>query len=218
MSEAAKLAERLKQQVTVDDVFTGQASPAEVEAKSRAWPTRSEWADVRLVAVTEDGPRRVEEYLYTPVDGGPLQPVGVMFTKEDGQPRARLYGNHHWADERPTMNVIDPSIEPSRGPEDVLGRYFAALANADLEATMATWADDGYLQHSYGDVYKGLDRLREDFTKFFSRGPIKLRYCNKTDDGRICVVEAHMPHGRQALAVYERTADGKHMQAARLYL
>ena len=218
MSEAAKFAERLKQQVTIDDVFTGVASPSDVEAKSRAWPTRSEWSDVKLVSVVEDGPRRVEEYLFTPADGGPLQPVGVMFTTEDGVRRARLYGNHHWSDHRPLMSAVDPHIEPANGPDDILRAYFEALANADLEATMATWAEDGYLQHSYGDVYKGHERLRQDFTKFFSQGPLKLRYCNKTDDGVTCVLEAHMPHGRQALAVYQRTADGKKMQAARLYL
>ncbi|MDF7776391.1 hypothetical protein P1X14_14145 [Sphingomonas sp. AOB5] len=217
MSEAETLATKLRSQTSIDDPFTGPVAPAEVEARSRAWPTSDEWASVRLVAVTEGDGRRIEEYAYTPAEGGQEQPVGIVFLERDGQPHARLYAQHQWIEDRGPILPVDETLVPSREPGDIIARYFPTIASADLEATLDLWEADGYLQHSNGDTFQGRERLREDFTKFFQTGGIKLKYCNMADDGRICALEAYMPSGRPALAVYERGATGK-MAAARLYL
>ena len=215
MSDAVALEARLLAVAEIDDAFTGRARPSDVAAGSRAWPTSPEWSDVRLLAVTEADGRRVDEYRYTANDGS-LQPVAVMFTQEDGQPVARLYAQHHWTAGREPMLPVDPSIHPGHGEDDALVRYFTALAAADLEASVAAFAPDGYIQHSNGDTYQGPERLREDFTKFYQTGPIKLRYCTMTDANGICALEAIMPHGRPALAVYQRSGAG--VEAVRLYL
>ncbi|MEZ0244230.1 MAG: hypothetical protein ACAH11_12705 [Sphingomonas sp.] len=217
MSEAAQLAAKLRSQTSIDDPFTGPASPAEVEAKSRAWPESPEWAGIRLVAVTEGAGRRIEEYAYTPAAGGQEQPVGIVFLEKDGQPHARLYAQHQWVADRGPILPVDAALVPASDPADIIARYFPTIGSADLEATLDLWEENGYLQHSNGDTFQGRERLREDFTKFFQTGGIKLNYCNVTDDGRICALEAYMPSGRPALAVYERGASGK-MAAARLYL
>jgi hypothetical protein len=220
----ATLQQRLLAQASVDDPFTGKTTPANVQAGSKLWPDSSRWEKLTLHYVIEQGNRRIEEYVFTGVPGYALTemgvdlPVSIVFEKQlDGSSVARQYSAHELVKDRGPMLAVDESLLPTRGPDDIFVAYFKALREADLDATLATFAADGYMRHSNGKSYVGLDALRPAFTKFFANGPIKLRYCNKTDAGGITVLECYMPSGRPACAVYHRTPDNK-VYAARLYL
>ena len=218
------LAQRLLQQTSIDDPFTGKVAPAEVQARSKLWPDASRWEKLTLKYVIEQGPRRIEEYVFTGVPGYALTemgvdlPVAIVFEQQgDGRSIARLYSAHELVNGRGPMLPVDESIVPTRGADDIFVDYFHALHEADMEATVATFAEDGYMRHSNGKAYIGHDALRGAFTKFFANGPIKLRYCNKTDADGITALECYMPSGRPACAIYHRSADNK-VYAARLYL
>ncbi len=83
--------------------------------------------------------------------------------------------------------------------------------DADLEASIAMFEPDGYIQHSNGDRYQGPDRLREDYTNMFKAngGTIGVALVNVMDDGERRAFEVVMPSGRPGVAVYERGPSGK---------
>jgi hypothetical protein len=220
------LGARLRQQTDIDDPITGAAAPMEVEARSLLWPHASLWARVELMQITQSAARRLEEFRFTPAAAiaglprihGPGLPVAMIFERSpNGASRARLYSAHELVAERAPILPVDPHLTPERGPDDILARYFPVLHSAALEATLDLFEEDGYLQHSNGETYQGRERLRIDFTRFFQSGGIRLRYCNRMDDGPRTVFEAYMPSGRPAVAVYERGLTGR-IGAVRLYL
>lgn len=218
------LAARLLAQTGINDPFTGQAAPSEVQAHSKLWPDSSRWQQLSLRYVTEQGNRRVEEYVFTGVPGYALTemgvelPVAIVFEKnEAGGSSARIYSAHELVENRGPILEVNPDIVPTRGADDIFVSYFNALHDADLERTLSTFESDGYMRHSNGKAYVGVEALRTAFTKFFATGGIKLRYCNKTDAGPITALECYMPSGRPACAVYHRGQNGK-VAAARLYL
>lgn len=218
------LQQRLLAQTSIDDPFTGKALPATVQASSKLWPDAARWETLTLHHVIEQGPRRIEEYVFTGVPGYALTemgvnlPVSVVFEQQaDGSSVARIYSAHELVTDRGPMLTVDPDLVATRGGNDIFVEYFNALQAADLERTLATFAADGYMRHSNGKSYIGHEALRTAFTKFFTTGGIKLRYCNKTDSDGITALECYMPSGRPACAVYHRTPDNK-VYAARLYL
>jgi len=223
--DVAALAGRLRAQTEINDPFTGAANPAQVQAQSVLWPDAARWPRIRLMAVTEEGERRLEEYRFTRAAGlgglpptiGDELPVAIMFDRGAGGPRARIYSAHELVPTRPPVLPAVDKLDTSRGPDDIMTRYFPTLHSADLEATLDLFEDDGYLQHSNGETYRGRERLRVDFTKFYQTGGIKLRYCNRTDAGARTAFECYMPSGRPAVAVYERGRTGK-VGAVRIYL
>lgn len=219
------LADRLKQQTTIDDPFTGKAPPSEMQARSKLWPEASRWQQLNLHWVIEQGNRRIEEYVFTGVPGYALTkmgvdlPVAVVFEKEaDGSSHARVYSAHELVENRGPILPVAENFVPHRGGGDILAKYFDILHDADVGATVDIFEPEGYMRHSNGEAHRGAAALRAAFTKFYQNGGIKLRYCNKTDDGPITALECYMPSGRPACAVYHRSADGKKVHAARLYL
>jgi len=89
------LAQRLRQQSRINDPLCGDVSPQEVQQRSPLWPSAARWSAIRLIAVTEQGSRRLEEYLYHPATADcevPIHPdsglpVAVMFAQQaDGAP------------------------------------------------------------------------------------------------------------------------------------
>ncbi|MGC3983045.1 MAG: hypothetical protein QM808_17465 [Steroidobacteraceae bacterium] len=217
------LAARLLQQNSIDDPFTGQAAPAAVQAGSKLWPDPSRWQSLSLKYVTEQGNRRIEEYVFTGVPGYALTemgvdlPVAIVFEKQAEGSVARIYSAHELVANRGPILEVNPDIVSTRGAGDIFVEYFSALHDADLERTIATFETDGYMRHSNGKSYVGHEALRTAFTKFFATGGIKLRYCNKTDGGPITALECYMPSGRPACAIYHRGTHGL-VEAARLYL
>jgi hypothetical protein len=164
----------------------------------------------RAVAVTEAGPRRVEEFELE--DGG--RPFALV---RDGG-RTRVYTDHHALASRDPLLPIDDSLDPAAGDE-LLTRYFASLHAGDIEGTLACFEDDGYFRHSNGQTFRGHEQLRADFEHMFreNRGAIGLRFCTLTDDGTRCAPELVLPSGRPAVVVYERGGSRK-LAAVRIYL
>jgi hypothetical protein len=221
-----KLAQQLRSQSLINDPLCGDVPPEQLQQRSPLWPAATRWSAIRLIAVTEQGSRRLEEYLFHPLgadSGVPIHPscelpVAMMFAKRaDGTSCARLYSAHQLVAARAPILPVDTQLVPDRGGDDILVRYFPTLHSANLEASVALFEPDGYLQHSNGETYRGHERLRIDFAKFFQSGGIHLKYCNRTDSGPRTALEVYMPSGRPALAVYERGRTGL-IGAARLYL
>lgn len=218
------LADRLKQQASIDDPYTGKASPGEMQARSKLWPDPTRWQQIDLKWVIEQGSRRIEEYVFTGVPGNALTkmgmdlPVAIVFEKAAGTSHARVYSAHELVADRAPMLQVDENLIPHRGEHDILFDYFEILHSANVEATVDIFEAEGYMRHSNGEAHRGSVALRAAFTKFYQNGGIHLRYCNKTDDGAITALECYMPSGRPACAVYHRSDDGKKIHAARLYL
>jgi SnoaL-like domain len=208
MPESARdqLIKTLRNVATVNEPTLGEVSPAEVESRGRLWPGEK-WADVELVAVTQASERRLEEYRLTPADGSEVLPLAVMI---DGD-KARMYCAHGLVPDRAPMLSIDPAVETSPGPGDFLDGYFSHLEDANLEASLAMFEPDGYIQHSNGHRFQGPDRLRADYVTMFKAngGRIGVKFANVMDDGERRAFECVMPSGRPAVAVYERGASGK---------
>jgi hypothetical protein len=190
----------------IDDPFTGAASPEIVAKRSRLWPG-PHWSDIAHLATTASGGRRIDEYVFTPADGGTPLPVVVV---REGD-RARLYAAHELVADRAPMLPLDAGVRTSAEPGDFLDGYFAHLTAGDLEGSVAMFEPDGYIQHSNGERFQGPDRLREDYVKMFAhnKGRIEVKFANVTDDGQRRAFECVMPSGRPAIAIYERGANGK---------
>jgi hypothetical protein len=111
-------------------------------------------------------------------------------------------------------------------PDDVVGRYFAALRAGDVEAVMSTFAPDGYFRGAFGPRYAhhGPAALREFYTWVFSAGGgLGREDCAVTDDGVRCALEYNLVRwGRHdlppqaGLCVCERSPEGL-LAAVRVY-
>ena len=191
---------------SIDDPIVGAAPPETVARSSKLWPG-DQWSAITLTAKTIANGRRLEEYVFTPADGGHPLPVVLMI---DGD-RGRLYSAHGLVADRKPMLPLDSSIKPSAEPGDFLDGYFEHLVDADIEASIAMFEPDGYIQHSNGDRYQGQERLREDYANMFKAngGTIGVHFVNVMDDGKHRAFEVVMPSGRPGVAVYERGPSGK---------
>jgi ketosteroid isomerase-like protein len=109
-------------------------------------------------------------------------------------------------------------------PGDVVGRYHAALAAADTDAVVSTFAPDGYFREPISrHTHRGTDELRAFFGGYLRAGAPGLEHCAVTDDGVRCALEYNCVRwgGRDlppqaGIAVYERGTDGL-LTAARVY-
>jgi SnoaL-like protein len=116
-------------------------------------------------------------------------------------------------------------LEPENAfPDDVVGRFHAALAAGDTEGVVATFAPDGYFREPIGPdaTHRGTAGLRSFFGGLLSGGGIDLQPCAVTDDGIRCAVEhncvrwgTHDLPPQAGLSVYERGPDG--LTAVRAY-
>jgi hypothetical protein len=121
---------------------------------------------------------------------------------------------------RPPLLQPDPDLHAP----DIVGDHQRALAAGDIEATVTTFAPDGYLREPTGPTHHGTDALRALYQPLFSnRGAIPLELCAITDDGRACALEyntttsdrTELPH-QPGLTTYTRANHGK-LAAARIY-
>ncbi len=124
-------------------------------------------------------------------------------------------------------HVRPPLLQPSNGhPQDVVGRYHAALDAGDVEAVVSTFAPDGYFREPIGPspAHRGTQELRSFFTACFSAGGgIGLQHCVATDDGERCALEYncvrwgnHELAPQAGIGIYERGPDGL-LAAVRVY-
>ncbi|HEX4024020.1 MAG TPA: hypothetical protein VHX52_04850 [Steroidobacteraceae bacterium] len=197
-----------------------------MEARSALWPQAPHWELIELLHVCDGGARRLEEYRFVPAAGaralpafhGPGLPVAIMFERSpNGASRARVYSAREWAGARVALLALDPHLRVERSPEDVLARYFPALRSADVDATLALFEPDGYLQRSDGELFQGHARLRARFDESYRNGGIELGCCSRVDDGASTALETCRGGARPAVAVYQRGAGGGRLAAVRLY-
>jgi hypothetical protein len=184
---------------------------------------------VETVAVTTiDGRAVVELRAY--LDGKPESwPVAVVAESPDESSVVfRTYCSQWPVDGR--RHVRAPILTSTAGlPDDVVGRYQAALATGDTEGLVSTFLPDGYYREPMGNraTHRGADELRSFFEAQFASGNgdrgIQVQPCVVTDDTVRCVVEYSMLHWGGAelppqagLAVYER-ADNGLLAAVRVY-
>ncbi len=120
-----------------------------------------------------------------------------------------------------------PILEPGDAhPSDVVARYQDALNAGNAEASVDTFAPDGYFREPIGpnNAHRGTSELHAFFTSCFSAGGgISLEHCTVTDDGVRCALEfncvrwgSHDLPAQAGIAVYERNPDGL-LAAARIY-
>ena len=218
----ADLIASLRSSQVVNDPYLGEGTAAAFEAGSKLWPGES-WSRIERPFVIAADSRRFEEYRFTPADGGPVLPVGVMFeTRADGRSSAIVYSDHHLVDDRGPIHPKVAGIHPWRSDGDIMRSYFSALNGHRLEEVLDQFAEDGYFRHSNDETFVGHDRLRVDFTKMMGNTGIKVDYCRFTDDGTTLAADVYMPSGRPSVAVYERTKrfdqPGGKLKAVRIYM
>lgn len=218
----AELQRKLRACEVVDDPYLGNGTADAFEGGSRLWPG-SDWSAIERPFVIEAAGRRFEEFRFTPADGGPVLPVGVMFeTRQDGRSSAIVYSDHHLVEDRGPIHPKVAGIHPWRSDADILRAYFDALNGNRLEDVLDQFAEDGYFRHSNDETFAGRDRLRVDFTKMMGASGIRVDYCRFTDDGVTCAADVYMPSGRPSVAVYERTGRfdqlGHKLRAVRIYM
>jgi hypothetical protein len=205
-------------------------------AAFRAWVDASKrWladvqASTRPVDLIVTARRTVEEVaLDVTIDGGRRElPVAVVAERTDRGllTAVRVYhslwpltGGH---EVRAPLLARDPEL---RMP-DVIGEYQRALAGGDLEAVLASYADDAVVREPAGGdyVYSGKQELRRIYgLQFANGGGISLEHCALTDDGRAGALEYNVVRwGRTAVtpqagvAVYVRAPSGR-LAAGRIY-
>ncbi len=207
----------LLEQSVINDPFSGEISAAAFKEGSMLWPGDN-WARIEHFHTTEaDGRLVVEVRCYKTATGDDFLPVSFVFdpTAPAG-PTAYVYSDHHLVEDRARILEPVPGLHPWRDENDMLYSYFQALGQNKIEDVLAHFAEDGYFMHSNGSVHLGHGELREDFEKMLVNGGIRIDYCRLTDGGVTCVVEAYMPSGRPAIAIYERGASV--LKAVRIYL
>ena len=107
----------IRAQASVNDPFLGEGSAAAFEAGSMLWPGER-WSKIEPFATTASGDRRLEEYRYTPADGGPVLPVAFMFEQAASGSRVRVYSDHHLVEDRaPILDVVE-RLHPWRDSND----------------------------------------------------------------------------------------------------
>jgi|SRR5690242_14690206 len=124
-------------------------------------------------------------------------------------------------------HIRPPILEPgSDHPGDVVARYQDATKAGDVEATVGTFARDGYYRGPLGrsTTRRGTCELRAFFTDCFGAGTgIALQHCTVTDDGVRCALEYNCVSWGGAdvvpqagICVHERGAEGL-LTAVRVY-
>lgn len=207
----------LLEQTVINDPFSGEISAAAFKNGSMLWPGDN-WARVEHFHTTEaDGRSVVEVRCYKDATADAFLPVSFVFDpKAPTGPTAYVYSDHHLVEDRARILEPVPGLHPWRDEEDMLFSYFKVLGENKIDDILAHFAEDSYFMHSNGGIHLGYDALRADFEKMLEGGGIRIDYCRLTDDGVTCVVEAYMPSGRPAIAIYERGETV--LKAVRIYL
>lgn len=194
---------------------------------NQAWLARRH-ARIETIAATGVGGRAVVELLAHLDTGGttPAWPVAVVAeSPAEESVEFRTYCSQLIVDGHRHLRPALLASGTATVPPDVVGRHLGALAAGDVDATVATFAADGYLREPVGapDVHRGADRLRALFTGWFADGGIGWEPCATTDDGVRCAVEYTCARwgGRAlppqaGLAVFERDPQGL-LAAVRVY-
>jgi ketosteroid isomerase-like protein len=169
----------------------------------------------------------VELLAHLPDDDGEVDwPIAVVAESPDERSvEFRIYCSQRPVDGRSHLRpaVLEPR---SVHVADPIGGYLAAEENGDVDAAVKTFAPDGYFREPTGRhaLHRGTGELHTFFTGRFGGGGVFLQPCQVTDDGIRCAVEytcvrwgGHDLPPQAGIGVYERTAGGSLLAAARAY-
>jgi hypothetical protein len=186
-------------------------------------------AKIDTVASTQAGGRAVVEVVahLEDFEGREVAwPIAVVAESPDELSVAfRTYCSQWRVDGRKHLRhaILERGAEQ---PDDVVGRYLAALEAGDLEAVVGTFEPDGYVREPFGSdsLHRGGAGLQAYYSECFSAGGgIRLERCAVTDDGTRCALEYNCVRwGSEAvppqagIGIFERGPGGL-PAAARLY-
>jgi hypothetical protein len=193
---------------------------------NRAWLTEHQSRIRVFASISAEGRAVVELLAHVLHDGREVAWPMAVVAESQGERSVdfRTYCSQWPVDGR--RHVRPPVLEAGDvEARDVVARYLNALAGADAESIVKTFAPDGYVQESIGPdgVHRGARELRAFYIRCFSAGGINLQHCAAVDDGVRCALEYNLlAWGTDArppqagLAVFERGPDGL-LAAVRLY-
>jgi hypothetical protein len=229
--DAAALETAWPGEVVIDDPNAGEVRGhwhlRRFVRRSQAWLADHDARSER-VASTRVGTRAVVELMahVTPHDEEVCWPAAVVAESPDDRNVVfRIYASQWpFTDTRP---LRPPILAPgSAGPDDVVGRFLAALDAGDVDGMVQTFEPDGYLREPIGSesLHRGSAELRGFFERCFGHGGgLHLEACCVTDDGERCAVEynciawaGHELSPQAGVVVFERGTDGL-LAAARFY-
>jgi hypothetical protein len=151
-------------------------------------------AVAQIVASIRVGDRAVVELLAQPTVGGVKVQWPIAVVAESPDDRSvifRTYCSQWPVDGR--RHVRPPILQPAQfHPEDVVGRFLAALDAGDVDEIVKTFEPDGYLREAIGpdSLHRGARQLNSYFARSFDAGGgITLQSCAVTDDGTRCALE-----------------------------
>jgi len=195
--------------------------------ENRTWLV-ARHARIETIAAIGIGGRAVVELLAHLDDGGTTAawPVAVVAeSPAEESVEFRTYCSQMAVDGRRHLRPAFLMTGSVTVPDGVVRRLLTALAAGDLDATIGTFAANGYLREPVGapDVHRGPGSLRALFAGWLGGGGIEWEPCTLTDDGERCAVEYTCAHwgGRDVppqagLAVFERDPRGL-LAAVRIY-
>ena len=193
--------------------------------ENQAWLAERH-ARVEIVSSTcVDGRAVVELVAHLATDDGETTwPLAVVAeSPDDWSIVFRTYCSQWPVDGR--RHVRRPILGPGVvAPGGAVGRFQAALGVGDVDAVVATFAENGYYRGPMGSVHSGVRELRSLFGSYFSAGGgLTLQQCAVTDDGARCALEynclrwgRHDLPSQAGIVVHERAPDGM-LTAVRVY-
>jgi hypothetical protein len=223
--EPSVLGARLRQQQTIDDPHYGELEPLALEARSALWPHAANWALIELIAVTESGARRLEEYRFTRAavqaetepPTAALVRVAVLFERTpNGASRARLYSTPTLRASHKRARHVDVHLAPGRDAADYLGRWLVAMQSGELETAASLFASDATLQEPDGTQRSGQTAIAAALARLPLRGGDALHLYTRLDAGARSALELRLPSENPALIVAERSARGA-LSSVRIY-
>jgi hypothetical protein len=184
-------------------------------------------ARTETVAATRVGRRAVVELLATVEENGREVPWPIAVVAESADEDSIVFRTYcSTLPHSGQRHLRPPILEPGRHyPDDVVGRYWAALHAGHADEIVETFLPDGCFRGPIGPdaLHCGTDALRSFYLDCFSTGGIVLEPCALTDDGQRCALEYNclrwgsddLPP-QAGLAVFERGA-GELLAAVRVY-
>lgn len=196
----------------VDDPFLGPVLPQQFLDHAIVAPGHPRWATAETLQTISNGERRVDEFLYTPADGGPPVPVAVVWDDATIDAAARVYYNKALIGGPDSERARPPLIPVDRHLDlhPTMSAYEGAIRSADEGALRALLAPTFRVRRPDGRYAVGDDVRAEFLASMVGIGGVPLQYLTSTDDGSRAANEftSWRSPAHAGLGVYDRSPDG----------